>query len=260
MALTFLHPFDEGCPRTLDALFSDAISGQPCGLETCDACGLSRLVDDVAATSCVLGRGHSIVVNITTLARGLPPDEIGPFAFPRAVLALESLRARYWLFEFAWVVEVSERGTAHLHVLQKEGSEPSRRSLRKAFDEAGLGTAVRTQPIERPLTLAAYIAKTALFAVRQPDERGGRLCVTFVRELHAGAALFPRSRRLLPSDSRDRAALAAKARPAVLRWVANYDFEPKMPPLLLDRLADIRVRDLERVAQLRRMGAGEEEY
>jgi hypothetical protein len=80
-------------------------------------------------------------------------------------VALE-LRGRGLTWEAVWVLETSEAGRAHVHLLQ-HGSGVSSKLLAAASHRAGLGKAW-IQAIRKPRTIVRYVLKRPLSALDEP--------------------------------------------------------------------------------------------
>jgi hypothetical protein len=158
------------CPRAFGRAV-DRLTGElrtvSCLSYRCGRCGPRLALATVAAIE--VAKPHSSMV--FTFRSSLSGPDLGKredfAAFHHSLRAMaQGIRAEGHEWETAWIVEVSQRGIPHVHLLQSGDTLPLARLL-IAAREVGFGWA-QTQPIRHLRTMARYVLKAALRGLDLP--------------------------------------------------------------------------------------------
>jgi hypothetical protein len=152
----------DGCPNAAGAIWVRLPTGERrprrCGRLSCSYCGPRIALGTAKAIA--LARPELSAV-LTTWGEDVPSEPEALFRiFAEAVnFVTRALRSK-GVWEYVWVLELSETRIAHVHVLAW-GQRVSSSRFRRAAQEAGMRWG-DVQPIRHPPILARYILKLPL--------------------------------------------------------------------------------------------------
>jgi hypothetical protein len=247
VALPSVGPLALWCSQTLDEFFGvrpKTALGRCGELVKCTSCAARALVVEVAATARILTENGArpMVASLHTVPKGLSPEETWSQVGPKVAHAIKLLRERYvGGFEARGTLEIDAEGLANLHILESGRSSPRIGTVRRVFDEVGLGRSVQMQEeVEFPVSLACYTTKIPLMAFVLP-EKGYLIALRY--GLRLGGGKFSRATPgfyggLKPGLALE--AFAAGYMSAVIDWASTWPYYwQKGPPGLLDELGKV---------------------
>jgi hypothetical protein len=212
----------------------------PCIDGACVRCSGLWLVHEVGACAKALFErgGYGIVAVVDAVPIDSEPSLVFNEVGDRLASAIEALGERYYLFEARWTIELDAEGRTNTHVLIPR-KRVKKRTLRRTFAAAGLGTRVNVEPIVHPLRASCYATKIALSTFGLPPHAIEPI-FQFARDLNGGS--FARSTPGFYRPDRSTISqqeLLASGKPyveGVIEWARTYPLYASKLPIQLRRL------------------------
>jgi hypothetical protein len=168
MSFSEEHPLSVPCTSTGESGLHEW-----CQSNTCTGCTALWLIATILAVARALalamdeGLGvYAIAATMLEVPTDAAPGEAWSWAAPRINQMLHSLRQTYARFDPWFTLEQDANGRANLHLVAVSGSHVRKRTVRRAFIDAGLGgdvclTGAAVPRVEHPLSLVCYMEKLA---------------------------------------------------------------------------------------------------